>query len=36
MVKQRTLKTSVSVTGVGLHSGEKVTLSLRPAPVNSG
>jgi UDP-3-O-[3-hydroxymyristoyl] N-acetylglucosamine deacetylase len=30
------LKTSVSVTGVGLHSGEKVTLSLRPAPVNSG
>lgn len=36
MVKQRTLKTSVSVTGVGLHSGEKVTLSLRPAAVNSG
>ena len=36
MVKQRTLKTSVSVTGVGLHSGEKVTLSLRPAPINSG
>ena len=36
MVKQRTLKTSVSVTGVGLHSGEKVTLSLRPGPANSG
>ncbi len=36
MVKQRTLKNSVSVTGVGLHSGEKVTLGLRPAPVNSG
>ncbi len=36
MVKQRTLKTTVSVTGVGLHSGEKVMLSLRPAPVNSG
>lgn len=36
MVKQRTLKTSVSVTGVGLHSGEKVTLSLRPAQINSG
>ncbi|MBI3223381.1 MAG: UDP-3-O-acyl-N-acetylglucosamine deacetylase [Nitrosomonadales bacterium] len=36
MVKQRTLKSSVSVTGVGLHSGEKVTLSLRPAPANSG
>ncbi|OGT24456.1 MAG: UDP-3-O-[3-hydroxymyristoyl] N-acetylglucosamine deacetylase [Gallionellales bacterium RIFOXYB12_FULL_54_9] len=36
MVKQRTLKSSVSVTGVGLHSGEKVTLSLRPAQPNSG
>ncbi len=36
MVKQRTLKSSVSVTGVGLHSGEKVTLSLRPAQANSG
>ena len=32
MVKQRTLKNSVSVTGVGLHSGEKVTLGLRPFP----
>jgi UDP-3-O-[3-hydroxymyristoyl] N-acetylglucosamine deacetylase len=36
MVKQRTLKNSVSVTGVGLHSGKKVTLGLRPAPVNAG
>ena len=36
MVKQRTLKSSVSVTGVGLHSGEKVTLGLRPAPANTG
>lgn len=36
MVRQRTLKNSVSVTGVGLHSGEKVTLGLRPAPVNTG
>jgi len=36
MVKQRTLKNPVSVTGVGLHSGEKVTLTLRPAPANSG
>jgi UDP-3-O-[3-hydroxymyristoyl] N-acetylglucosamine deacetylase len=36
MVKQRTLKSSVSVTGVGLHSGEKVTLSLRPGAINSG
>ncbi len=36
MVKQRTIKTSVKVTGVGLHSGEKVTLGLRPAPPNTG
>ena len=36
MVKQRTLKSAVSVTGVGLHSGKKVTLGLRPAPANSG
>src|SRR4030065_631917 len=35
MVKQRTLKSSVSVTGVGLHSGEKNTLGLPPAPANS-
>jgi UDP-3-O-[3-hydroxymyristoyl] N-acetylglucosamine deacetylase len=36
MVKQRTLKNPVSVTGVGLHSGKKVTLGLRPAPVDTG
>jgi UDP-3-O-[3-hydroxymyristoyl] N-acetylglucosamine deacetylase len=36
MVKQRTLKTMVQATGVGLHTGEKVYLTLRPAPVNSG
>jgi UDP-3-O-[3-hydroxymyristoyl] N-acetylglucosamine deacetylase len=36
MVKQRTLKNSVSATGVGLHSGRKVTLGLHPAPVNAG
>lgn len=36
MVKQRTLKTAVRVTGVGLHSGQKVTLGLRPAPINTG
>ena len=32
MLKQRTLKSAISTTGVGLHSGNKVTLSLRPAP----
>ena len=36
MIKQRTLKQSVKVTGVGLHSGNKVTLHLRPAAENTG
>lgn len=36
MLKQRTLKTQIRATGVGLHSGDKVTLVLRPAPVNTG
>ena len=36
MIKQRTLKTKIRATGVGLHSGEKVTLGLRPAPGDSG
>lgn len=36
MVKQRTLKVAVEAAGIGLHSGEKVSLSLRPAPANTG
>lgn len=36
MVKQRTLKTSVTTLGVGLHRGEKVRITLRPAPANTG
>lgn len=36
MLKQRTLKTLVRATGVGLHSGVKVTMVLRPAPVDTG
>lgn len=36
MLKQRTLKSSVRATGVGLHSGEKVELTLRPAQPNTG
>jgi UDP-3-O-[3-hydroxymyristoyl] N-acetylglucosamine deacetylase len=36
MVKQRTLKNSVHATGVGLHTGERVKLTLSPAPANSG
>jgi UDP-3-O-[3-hydroxymyristoyl] N-acetylglucosamine deacetylase len=36
MIKQRTLKDSVSAIGVGLHKGEKVQITLRPAPANTG
>ncbi|NQD37020.1 UDP-3-O-acyl-N-acetylglucosamine deacetylase [Permianibacter sp. IMCC34836] len=36
MIKQRTLRTAIRATGVGLHSGEKVYLTLRPAPANTG
>jgi len=35
-VKQRTIKTEVSVSGTGLHTGEKVTMTFRPAPENHG
>jgi len=34
--KQRTLKDEVDCTGIGLHTGEKVRINLRPAPPNSG
>ncbi|MGB5245158.1 MAG: UDP-3-O-acyl-N-acetylglucosamine deacetylase [Woeseia sp.] len=36
MLRQRTLKTAIRATGVGLHSGEKVYMTLRPAAVNTG
>ncbi|KKO45053.1 UDP-3-O-[3-hydroxymyristoyl] N-acetylglucosamine deacetylase [Arsukibacterium ikkense] len=36
MIKQRTVANTVSTIGVGLHKGEKVTLTLRPAPDNTG
>jgi UDP-3-O-[3-hydroxymyristoyl] N-acetylglucosamine deacetylase len=36
MLKQRTLKNIIRATGVGLHTGEKVCLTLRPAAVNTG
>ncbi|MEO1865833.1 MAG: UDP-3-O-acyl-N-acetylglucosamine deacetylase [Pseudomonadota bacterium] len=36
MIRQRTLKTVIGATGVGLHTGEKVLLTLRPAPVGTG
>lgn len=36
MAQQRTLKNVIRATGVGLHSGEKVYMTLRPAPVDTG
>lgn len=36
MIRQRTPKKMIQATGVGLHSGEKVILTLRPAPINTG
>jgi UDP-3-O-[3-hydroxymyristoyl] N-acetylglucosamine deacetylase len=36
MIKQRTLKNVIRATGVGLHTGEKVYLTLRPAEPDSG
>lgn len=36
MIKQRTLKTAVRAPGVGLHTGEKVVMVMRPAPVDTG
>ncbi|MCE5181063.1 MAG: UDP-3-O-acyl-N-acetylglucosamine deacetylase [Betaproteobacteria bacterium] len=36
MIRQRTLKNIIRATGVGLHTGEKVYLTLRPAAVDTG
>ncbi|MBY6063873.1 UDP-3-O-acyl-N-acetylglucosamine deacetylase [Pseudidiomarina sediminum] len=36
MLKQRTIKQPIATTGVGLHKGNKVQLTLRPAPANTG
>ena len=36
MIRQRTLNNTIRATGVGVHSGEKVYLTLKPAPVDSG
>ena len=36
MIKQRTLKNVIRATGVGLHTGKKVLLTLRPALANTG
>lgn len=36
IIKQRTLKTGVTTTGIAVHSGEPAKLTIRPAPVNTG
>jgi UDP-3-O-[3-hydroxymyristoyl] N-acetylglucosamine deacetylase len=36
MLNQRTLKNPIRATGIGLHSGRKVLMTLRPAPPNTG
>ena len=36
MLKQRTLKNIIRAVGVGLHTGQKVTMTLRPAAPNTG
>jgi UDP-3-O-[3-hydroxymyristoyl] N-acetylglucosamine deacetylase len=36
MLKQRTLSSKIRASGVGLHTGKKISLTLNPAPTNSG
>jgi UDP-3-O-[3-hydroxymyristoyl] N-acetylglucosamine deacetylase / 3-hydroxyacyl-[acyl-carrier-protein] dehydratase len=36
MVKQKTIKAEISLTGVGLHTGKEVTMTFKPAPINNG
>jgi UDP-3-O-[3-hydroxymyristoyl] N-acetylglucosamine deacetylase len=36
MIRQRTLKNVIRATGVGIHTGDKVYMTLRPAAVNTG
>jgi len=36
MVKQKTIKDEITLTGVGLHTGKNVTMTLKPAPINNG
>jgi UDP-3-O-[3-hydroxymyristoyl] N-acetylglucosamine deacetylase len=36
MIRQRTLKNTIRATGVGLHTGDKIYLTLHPAPVDTG
>jgi UDP-3-O-[3-hydroxymyristoyl] N-acetylglucosamine deacetylase/3-hydroxyacyl-[acyl-carrier-protein] dehydratase len=36
MVKQKTIQSEISLTGVGLHTGKEVTITFKPAPINNG
>ncbi len=36
MIRQRTLRNAIKATGIGLHTGKKVYLTLNPAPVDTG
>lgn len=36
MVKQKTITTEISLTGVGLHTGREVKITFKPAPINNG
>jgi UDP-3-O-[3-hydroxymyristoyl] N-acetylglucosamine deacetylase len=36
MIKQRTLRNIIRATGVGVHTGQKVYMALRPAPIDTG
>ncbi|MEE9332606.1 MAG: UDP-3-O-acyl-N-acetylglucosamine deacetylase [Granulosicoccaceae bacterium] len=36
MIRQRTLKNTIRATGIGLHTGKKIFLTLSPAPIDAG
>jgi UDP-3-O-[3-hydroxymyristoyl] N-acetylglucosamine deacetylase/3-hydroxyacyl-[acyl-carrier-protein] dehydratase len=36
MVKQKTIKSEISLSGVGLHTGKEVKMTFKPAPINNG
>lgn len=36
MVKQKTIQSEITLTGVGLHTGKEVTMTFKPAPANNG
>jgi len=36
MVKQKTIKNDISLSGVGLHTGKEVKMTFKPAPINNG